>query len=227
MKQSVINQMTEIVQDTMKSFQSDFEIDKKSLKDYDGKFIWTVAASHTHLAKIGGDYILDLLIGHEDRGVYAMLQRNFDADAILSSSWCCEDLVFYYDGKDDLMVEIQADEAQRIWDAIRDSALCSWKRLTKRELPKSFKVPVRFSCGRKYVLEQLRFADSIGDKTLRDRLEWFHNYLKINDSHYIQVGRDFTEHSFTFTEIATIDGEERVIMNGGILYYSGAWHRHT
>lgn len=218
--------MTHVVHDIMKSFQSDFESDKNMLENYQGAFLWLVAPSHTYLSLIGPEHLSELL--KSERGLYAMTQSRLSADYYFANVHT-EDYVFYYDGEGDNIECITADEARRIWSVTKSAALFNYKQMHGADsIPTSFKVPVKVCCGITYLKEQLAFADSIGDTTLRELLHDFQRNYKLDSTCRVELYKDFTEHSFTFAEVIDeTNGGWRVIYNGGILYYNGKWHRHT
>ena len=218
--------MTEVVRDVMTNFQSDFyKYDMEMLENYDERFLWFVAPTHTHLARIGENHLAQFANG--DEFVYAVLQHNTTADACL----CIHDeqeLVFYYDG--DKMEQVTREEAAHLWEAIRSWALYSWQLQNGMcAIPSDLTIPLEISCGMDYLKEQLRYAQELGTKTLIDALKRFKHYRKINSTHRCVIGKDFSEHSFTFAFIYTDSrtGEEKCSLNGGLLYYSGEWHTHT
>lgn len=226
MKKIIIKQMAEVVRDTMTSFQTDFtKYDMEAMENYDDRFLWFVAPAHTHLAKIGEQYLGDI-IGSEE-GLYAVLQRNTTPDALLGVD-NNEELVFYYDG--DKLEKITRSEARHLWGAIRGWMLHSWQVQNKMSaLPSDFTIPVKFKCGYSYIKEQLNYAKEIGDDTLKAIFERFKHYSKVNSSHRCEIYRDFAAHSFTFAFLYNNSktGEEVCSLNGGIIYYDGKWNTHT
>lgn len=225
MKEKIIKQMTEVVRDIMTSFQSDFyKYDMEILDGYDGKFLWFVAPSHTHIAKIDEHYMHDELCKpYGERFVYALLQNNTTAD-------CCtaidtdKELAFYYDGEQ--MVQVFHVEAHRIWKAIKDYTLFEWRMMTGKQLPETMNIPIKFICSLSYVKEQLRFNKEIGGNLI-EQLRHFRNYMKLNSTHVIEIGRDFADHSFNFASVYYEDGEKKCSINGGLIYYDGKWNTHT
>ena len=226
MKECIIKQMTEVVRDIMTSFQSDFyKYDMEELENYDERFLWFVAPTHTHLAKIGENHLARLAKSEEF--AYAVLQHSMTADACLWNH-DKDELVFYYDGGK--MEKITHEEAVRLWGISRSWSLYSWRLQNgMRSLPGDLTIPLEFSCGTDYLKEQMKYANEIGSRTLVDALKRFKHYRKINSTHKCVIGRDFSEHSFTFAFIYTDSktGEEKCGLNGGLLFYSGQWHTHT
>lgn len=227
MKERIIKQMTEVVRDVMTNFQSDFyKYDMEALENYDERFLWFVAPSHTHLAKIGEQYLSDI-VDLSEEGLYAVLQRNTTPDACVNSL-SKDDLVFYYDG--DQMTQITIEEAKHLWEAVRSWSLYSWQLQNGMcALPNDFTIPLELSCSFAYLKDQLKYAREIGTSTLVDALKRFKHYQKINSTHKCVIGKDFSQHSFTFAFIYTDSktGEEKCSLNGGLLYYDGKWNTHT
>ena len=226
MKETIIKQMNEVVRDMMTSFQTDFtKYDMELLENYDERFLWFVAPSHTHLARIGESYLSEI-VSNED-GLYAAVKRNLTADVCLGAD-SNEELVFYYDG--DKLERITREEARHLWNAVRSWFLHSWQvQNGMRELPDNFTIPVKFNCSLSYVKEQLRFAQEIGTTSLIEALKRFRNYNKINSSHRCEIGRDFVDHSFTFAFVYNDSktGEKKCNLCGGLIFYDGKWNTHT
>ena len=224
MKEKIIKQMENVVRDVMTSFQSDFyKYDMEILDGYDGKFLWFVASSHTHIARIDEQFMHDELCKpYGERFVYALVQNNTTADVCTAIN-TDKELVFYYDGEN--MVRVFREEARRIWKAIKDFTLFEWQMMGK-QLPKDMNIPIKFVCSLSYIKEQLKFNEQIGGNLI-EQLKHFRNYRKLNGSHTIEIGRDFADHSFTFASVYREDGETKCSINGGLIYYDGKWNTHT
>lgn len=224
MKENIIKQMTQVVLDIMTGFEDDFyKYDMELLDNYDGKFLWFVAPTHAHLARIDEQHLHELMCKPSgERFIYALLQNNSTADVCLAVN--TNDIVFYYDG--DKMFQITHDEARHIWKAIKDFTFFQWTVRTGKPLPKSMRVPIKFNCSLSYVKEQLRFSAENGYNLL-EKLKHFRSYMKLNSSHAIHIGRDFAEHSFTFASCYAEDGDTHCCLNGGLIFYGGKWSVHT
>lgn len=221
MKEAIIKQMTEIVRDTMRMFTDDFyKYDLNALKDYDERFIWQVAPSHTHLSKIGEQYLTEML-GTEE-GVFAMCQRNTTPDAVLNYMWGDEELVYYYDG--DMLRQITLHEAQHIWEAVRSWALFMWQVQNKKELPNDFKIPVHMNGSRKMILELLH--DTEKSSNLMEALKSRRGGIKFNASEKVEIYVE-SPTSLYFERGYMYKGDYRRGLNGGIIFYNGKWHTHT
>lgn len=215
MKQAVIDQMQKIVDETMTSFQSDFEKDLQQLMGYNGKFIWQVAPSHTHLHLCSKQY-LDELLEHEPT-LYAYCQNSTWAGACLANKWTGEKIYSYDDSKD-VFSEISREEAIRRWNICKNAALNRWQIYHMETLPTDFKVRIefRFPEVKQYFMEQVRYASQHNDTSLLDCLRRFRHYMKRGAAHKIVISRDFTDRSFQFLEDY---GNGKYGLNGGIIFH--------
>ena len=226
MKQEIIKQMTQVVADVMTSFQSDFhKYDMELLENYDERFLWFVAPSHMHLARIGENYLNEIVNTEEE--LYAVVKRNMTADVCLAID-NSKELVFYYDGNK--LEKVTRMEAKRLWEAIRSWLLHNWQIQNGMcAIPSDFTIPIKFNCSLSYLKEQLRYAKEIGTTTLMDAFKRFRTYNKINSTHKCEIGRDFADRSFTFafSYNDSKTGEEKYSLCGGLIFYDGKWNVHT
>ena len=227
MKASIIKQMENIVKDLMTSFQSDFEkYDKNTLSDFDGEFWWCVWQRATILATV--DYSLI----DTERFIYSLMQNNTILYCMTTISFCKERQFFRYSGVPyEHLVPVTKEELQQRFEDFKRFAL----EMTTVEVPKRIKCRVLFPVVaedrarmRAYLKEQLQYADSIGDTTLRNKLHHFHHRIQVCKEHvyYLNVDTFYgMERSFYFSE--HINGEYR--SNGGIIYNKDTkqWSRHT
>ena len=215
MKQEIIEKMQQIVDETMKAFLCDFEQDLKDLNGYNGKFIWQVADTHTHLHLCDKEY-LDKVLENEAT-LYAYCQGSTWPDACLDCVWAGE-TIYSYDDDKDVFCEISREEAKRRWKISKESALARWQLYHMEGLPTDFKIHIEFMCPdtRKYFIEQVRYAAQHNDNSLLDCLRRFRSYMKRGAAHKIMIGRDFTDRSFVFHEDY---GNGRYGLNGGIIFH--------
>ena len=215
MKREVIEQMQEIVDGMMTSYLSDFDRDLELLAGYNGKFIWQVAPSHTHLHLCSNEY-LDKLLENEAT-LYAYCQDSTWPGACLESNFEGEK-IFSYDDDKDVFSEISREEAKRRWGICKTAALNRWQLYNMETLPTDFKVKIefRFPEVRKYFMEQVRYASQHNDDSLLNCLRRFRNYMKRYATHKIVISRDFTDRSFVFSEEF---GNGRYGLNGGIIFH--------
>ena len=173
MEQRIIDQMENIVKDVMESFQDDFyKYDKTYLQKYDERFIWVVGKSHTHLARIGEEYLSEQL--KNETALYCLLQKNTTIDAVIYMK-DERDLVFYYDGN--CLDRITFDVAEKIWGAIKSWALFSWQAQNKKELPSNFKIPVHLCACREQIKNLLKSEKA---SNLLDELRRRRNGIKVS-----------------------------------------------
>lgn len=219
--------MENIVKDFMTSFQSEFEIyDKKTLSDFDGEFWWCVRPNGTTLT------IVDYSLINNERFIYALMQNNNSLHCMATLNFHNEQHFFRYSGIPyESLVPVTKEELQERFEEFKRYAL----ETTTVEIPKRTKCRVLFpgdaedrAIMRAYLKEQLRYADSIGDNTLREKLHHFHNRIQVCKDHvyYLNVDTFYgMERSFYFSE--HINGE--CCGNGGIIYDKErkTWSRHT
>ena len=226
MKASIIKQMENIVKDLMTSFQSDFEkYDKNTLSDFDGEFWWCVRPNGTTLATV--DYSLI----NNERFIYALMQNNTSLYCVATLNYNEQQLFRYSGVPYEQLVPVTKEELQQRYEDFKRFAL----ETTTVEVPKRIKCRVLFPGNaedrarmRAYLKEQLQYADSIGDTTLRNKLHFFHHCSQVCKDHvyYLNVDTFYgIERSFYFSEC--INGEHR--SNGGIIYDKDTkqWSRHT
>lgn len=75
--------------------------------------------------------------------------------------------------------------------------------------------------------KSLKFAESMGDTSLKDCVDRLSRYQRFALDHTIQIYKDFSEHGFTFNEV--VNGKSKMV--GGIIYHKGLpggqWCIHT
>lgn len=215
MKQEIIVEMQKIVDKTMEAYLSDFAQDLKDLSDYNGKFIWQVAKSHTHLHLCDSEY-LDKVLENEAT-LYAYCQGDTWAGACLDCVWL-DEKIYSYNDDDGVFCEITRDEAKRRWEISMEAALNRWQLHHMSGLPTDFKMRIEFMSPdtRKYFIEQARYAAQHNDSSLLDCLRRFRHYMKRGRGHKIVIGRDFSDRSFVFHEDY---GNGRYGINGGIIFH--------
>ena len=215
MRQEIIDKMSQIVKETMTMFQSDFECDLEMLSEYEGKFIWQVAPTHTHLHLCSKEYLDKQL--ESEVALYDFCQGNTWADACINGSMR-DDLFYRYDDETGLFEICSQQDAKAAWDISKTAALNRWQLYNQKALPTDFKVRVEFGDNevRRYFIEQLRFARQHNDSSLLNCVKRFHNYRKVSSKQRIVISRDFSERSFLFCEDY---GNGRWGLNGGIIFH--------
>lgn len=215
MRQDVIDKMAKIVQKTMTMFQSDFERDLEMLNGYDGKFIWQIAPTHTHLHLCSKDYLDKIL--ESESNLYYYCQGQTWAGACIEGA-TADDTFYSYDDESGVFETCSKIEARVKWDISKTAALNRWKLYNEAELPTDFKVRIKFGSDeiRQYFIEQLRYAHQHNDISLLNCVKRFRNYTKRCAGHKIVIGRDFSDRSFLFHEDY---GNGHYGLNGGIIFH--------
>ena len=100
MNKKIIDAMTDIVEEKMEQFKSDFyKFDLNTLKDYDGCFVWSVTQSHTHLELIDIFDIVEKLKKSETRRFTFMGSSSLSIGyAVNQDAECFKSDVYLYDG---------------------------------------------------------------------------------------------------------------------------------
>lgn len=237
MNEKIINRMTNIVADLMKSFQSDFtKYDKPYIEAADeSKFpmLWIVGESHTHLLRLG-DY--DEHFNTDEAARYAHAQGSDPFTAYLD--WLGGDKIFLIT-KDEVKETTEKAAREVIRDVVTP-VVENWKA-KNGPLPKNFKIPVRFkniTLGK--LKEMFRSEENCDGRTLIQVLREFRNYRKTADDHFYEVTYYPTRNEFTFCEYRN----RQEGLTGGIVFHgwpetgyqqnfayqidpSYGWSRHT
>lgn len=186
----------------------DFNVDRDTLKNYDGDFIWVVKSSGTDLIKIDADFLLRQMDSEAFR--YTFAQEALYNDIIVD---CPNGHIILFSGSG--MKFISKRYAELLWRHRRAEVEAMYVKQTNQQLPKNFKVRVRFDCPISYVLGELRYAREHGDESLMNCFKGLRDRLKVSDDHTMVVSRDFTEHSFLFCE----EYLGRCLLGGGIIFH--------
>lgn len=207
--------MKQIVSETMTMFQSDFERDLEILKGYEGKFIWQIAPTHTHLHLCGSRYLDEVL--ENEATLYAYCQNITWAGVCIEGS-TSDDKFYVYDDETGEFFESSKDSVRKKWETCKTAALNRWTVRNCKELPTDFKMRISFNCEktRIYFIEQVRYAIQHNDNSLLDCVRRFRNYTKRGPLHRIVIGRDYSYRSFTFYEDY---GNQRYGIYGGIIFH--------
>lgn len=216
MKKEILEQMSSIVEKTMTSYKSDFyEHDLKSLENYDGAFIWQIAASHTRLTKLDVTAMVEEMKANE-ASLYRYAQRVDWGSCCINYKWDGEK-IYYYSGKG--LVEVSREYAISANQAHINMALDEYVDETGNAIPTDFKVRVRFTDEdtRKYFIEQVRYAHEHDDESLLGCAHIFHNWVKVASKHTVTIYKDmWSERSFYFAESF---GNGKNGINGGLIFH--------
>lgn len=215
MKWQIIRQMSETVCDVMRSYQIDFySKDLNLLHDYEGEFIWQVSPTHTHLSLIDPNKMVKDMETNE----YALYDyaRNDTWAAACLNCRCSDELIFYYDGKSDMMVQIERDKAIATYNERKDEAIAIYKQQVG-VLPSDLKVRIEFASKevRSEFIKQVKYAQEHEDGSLMDCVKHFQKYPKHTHDHKFVIYKDMCERCFQFTEY--LNG--RVGLHGGIIFH--------
>ena len=226
MRQDIIDMMrSELYDDEL--CQNDFEkYDLESINKFDEPFLWLVRPGGTSIAHIGPT----VMRGFESRKPCRFAWYRDEFAPIMSIAYWNNERdfkYFFYDGL--YLLRIKAEETKEIFSSIWGKEL---DRLMEQypvecEMCNEPLELVMSDKTRELYNEVLGYADSIGDKTLRDCIDRLQHHMRSSTSHIINLYQDFAEKSFGFSEC--VDG--RTVLAGGIIYsnYGGkeSWSTHT
>lgn len=237
MNEKIINRMTNIVADIMRSYQSDFtDYDKPYIEAAnESKFpmLWIVAPTHTYLLRLG-DYEEEF--NNEESVRYAYAQGSDPFTAYLG--WLGGDKIFLIT-KD----EVKETTEKAAHEVIRDMVTPVIENCKAKNgpLPHNFKMPIRFKNITLSKLKEMFRAEENREKnTLIEAIRGIRNYRKTADDHYYELSYNPGYNEFTFCEYW--NGKQGLV--GGIIFHgwpetgyqenyavqltpSYGWSRHT
>lgn len=223
MRQEIINQME--VQLDGGRFQSyDFNIDKRDLEDKDELFLWTLRKDGTSLQMLGKTFEEQLKNESFRMRIFKDKMAPIKDFLYWSESLGCK--TFYYDYFD--LREIQKEDVEKIYLNIWNDRIEQLKKEHKDEAEasgKQIEIVCRYG-GEAFLREQLMYAESLKDDSLKNILDRFKNYIRMSIDHKIFLLKD-GEHDFYFEE--RVNGKTR--LNGGIIFHANKsenrWESHT
>ena len=211
----ILNKMTEIVANTMTSFQSDFEKYDKEYIIWKGvnafPFLWMVNRSHTYLIRLS-----------EIRKDY-FENEAFRYDIAQSCSWVhaylwpagmkvTDDIYFI---TKDYVIKISLEQARNIARDTIESAITAWEQENEK-LTAKFKVRVEIGGLSLSKLKELILdCRSHNDDSLLNCMKRFHNYRQQAKSHKVSIWYNERYNEFSFAEM--VNGECR--LNGSIIFH--------
>lgn len=212
MNEKIINKMSHIVANTMKSFQSDFENwDKPYVATADeSKFpmLWIVAKTHTYLLKLGG---YEEIFNNDEAARYAYAQGGDPYTVYLS--WLGGDKIYLITQED-----VKETTEKAAHSVIRDMVtpvVVRWKA-KNGPLPKNFKLPIRFNnLSLSKLKEMFRTEEGREGNTLIKTLHNFRNYRRTALDHYLQLSYNPGWKEFTFCEYR--NGKQGLV--GGVIFH--------
>lgn len=209
----ILNKMAEIVDNTMTSFQSDFEkYDRLYIESDEVKFpmIWIVGKSHTYLLKLG-EYKRWFFENESVRFDYIAGNNPFKSYA--DSTFYNSDHL-YFITENDVRRTFTLNALAEIEKCV-ESAACAWQE-EYGKLLKLRKVPVKIeniSLTRlKALIEE---CGEHNNNSLMSCLKRFQQYRRVATDQFITVSYNPGYNEFTFWE--TING--RVGLVGGIVFH--------
>ena len=231
MKQEIIDQMQAHL-GTSRFALRDFEIDKKSLEDYDGEFFWMSCENGTILYKISDDHIAKTLAGNDKKSVNEANRFAWFQDFYIFISGLIylneneSGRFFYYDGR--IFIETNFQTIKNIYDARFSPLYNDMKQHFKYEYSMAEKrIPIILNCPISRLKEALRYAESINDSSLLECLKSLRKYKRCAINQVVRIGSDFSKHGFTFANMIN----DECSINGGIIMHSYRercrWSIHT
>lgn len=227
MKEIILKQMIDIVDNTMSFSKADFyKCDLHTLSSIDEKqpFMWNVRRGATTLLTMDAQTEMERLANSEAYRFSFMNMPYCYADNFVDIA-ACDGKVFYYDGE--TLKELPLNQVK---EYVRDIYHPTIKKMidyvnryfAKKDGGYKKKMAVRFACQSDW-RKVLSIARTSKGTALLRTLRHFRHYQRLARDQYIVVRADFIDNSFVFAEI--INGENK--MNGGIVYDGGHWTIHT
>lgn len=227
MKEQVLKAMIKIV-DGMTSFKTDFyQYDLKWLAKADetAPFVWVVSKSSTHLLVLDEKDMKHKVDNNEVARFQFMQRPHGDLTDIAYCTSLGGD-IYYYNGKDSALVNISKDELTTVMSQVF-APICNkiYKYVEQKwsDADGNYhaKVPIVLVGDARRNIRQIFESDEADE--LRKTLNRFRSYRRKAKDHKIIIGTDFAHKSFTFHEVVN----DKVNMNGGIIYDGGHWTIHT
>lgn len=220
MKKEIIEQMKAIVAAKRpngdKLISNDFNRILESLETYDKDFIWgiDVVGSYMDLDKIDQFYFQDRLRNEKERYLYQQGNGVGYDGTYFHKTYHPHYEWYVYRHLGNGLTQTTLDECMRLRKAILRDVVGTMKA-EGVEFPTNFKIPVHFSCGLGYVMEQLRYAAAHNDDSLIEQLRKFRRHLKLSDEHEVNIGKDWEKRCFSFGEYVN----DKAVLCGAIIYH--------
>jgi hypothetical protein len=213
MREEIIERMTEIVNETMTSFQSDFyHYDKPTIENESALFpmIWGIAPTHTFLLKLGD--FRDIFFDSE----YARYAYAYDGDD--GMTWRLQ-LSNYAKDQLYLITEdgIRPITRENALNAIKDyvtPAVVEWIQ-KNGPLPKPKMVVKLHGITFSELKGLIQECRDHNDDSLLSRLKEFKQYRQRAKNHVIDVYWNAAWHEFSFAE--SVNGQDAMV--GGIIFH--------
>lgn len=218
MRQDIIDKLGEVIwnPDYDSGFEggfceNDYEHDIRSLRDYEGPFIWVVWRAGTYLVKTNDEEDVSSLLNNEQYrylwaqgcGGLSYIPEIKDAKYI------------YYPGGDIFIKEVDYGWCVNYLSTKTNTVESNFK-LRGGKFPKDLKIKMHFGYNMLgYVKEQLKYAAEHNDTSLIDSLHRLRKRTKLAPDHYIIVCKDMYERSFYFKERR----DTVTFLEGGIIFH--------
>lgn len=207
----------------------DFIEDKLMLNGYDGIFFWISRENGTSLCKIDFNNINAMMNKSEHAEANRMAWfQDFYLFIMGLMYWAenKENKLYFYDCN--TLVQVDLETAKKIYDGLLGGMYKELKEEHQKEfdiVPK--RLPVKLECSISTLKEALYYAESLGDSSLRECLHRLRNYRRCAVDQTIRIYKDFSKHSFTFTNST----DKECLLNGGIILHdymkANRWSIHT
>lgn len=197
--------------------KEDFRIDKKTLRQHGGAFIWELFNASTNLVSFNA-INFNLSSSPSFRFQYF---RGY------SECFSEESRIYFYMGG--ALHQITKEEAENIYNSLITPVIRRYReRYPEEYAHRNDKLElVMTSDTRERLDKSLEYAAKIGDKSLQGCLNRLVSYDRHSLDEKIELTLDFTEHGYQFRQM--VDG--RCVMNGGIIMDSDdtprRWSIHT
>lgn len=206
-------------------FQSyDFDIDKEDLKDRNEPFIWGLLPSGTGLILLGETF--EKSLEKESFRMRIFKDKMAPINDFMYWSKSLEYRIFYYDYLD--LREIRKEDVEKLYLNVWDERIERLKKEYKEEAEvanKPIEIVCKYDCE-EYLKEQLIYAKSLKDESLKKVLDMLRNHIRMAVDHKIYLLKD-GERDFYFEE--KVNGKAR--LNGGIIFHANKsenrWEIHT
>lgn len=206
-------------------FQSyDFDLDKCDLKDRNEPFIWAVLENGTSLQFLGRTF--EKRLEEESFRMRIFKNKISPLDNFIYWSKDSKCKIFYYDYLD--LREIQKEDIEKLYLNIWNERIEQLKKEYKEEAEvanKPIEIVCKYDCE-EHLKEQLIYAKSLKDESLKKVLDMLRNHIRMAVDHEIYLLKD-GERDFYFEE--KVNGKVR--LNGGIIFHANEsdnrWKSHT
>ena len=208
--------------------QSDLEYDASELEKYEGWFLWMCRESETSLLLLSKERYEQYL---EKEPYRFNIYRDQEASLCSMDFFKDHDGAKYYLGfsspDNPKLLRIEYDMVKTLYHVTYDELFRKTIRRHQDEYAVAKKpLPIKFVCSLSYVKECLRKSEEVNGNLL-EKLKSKRHYVRNHKDEWIEIGKDWSKHSFTFAVIHIENGGRVCTLNGGIIFYDDKWHSHT